>query len=257
MRLKEEVNNMNPIDVLLNHRSIREFKSQPVPPAQLSVLIDVAKRTASSTGMQTFSIIRIVDPALKQQIAQVCGQPYVARVPELFIFVVDAYRNARIARAQGVELASEGDADRFFQGWTDASLAAQNMVAAAELGGFGTVYFGSILNDALKIVELLHLPKLTFPVVGLGLGVSDQEPQLKPRMPRMANVFDDQYQVFDDYMELLADYDAEMSEYYDLRDTNNRVDCFTLQVVKRLQGAMPNRQKLIKQAQAQGFNFDL
>lgn len=248
---------MNPIDVLLNHRTIREFKPQRVSPAQLSVLIDVAKRTATSTGMQTFSIIRIVDADLKSKIAEVCCQEYVARMPELFIFVVDAYRNSRIAREQGVELVSEADSDRFFQGWTDASLAAQNLAGAAELGGFGTVFLGSILNDVPKIIELLKLPKLTFPVVGLGLGVADQKPQLKPRMPREANVFDDAYTVFDDYMDLLADYDEEMQEYYDLRDANRRVDSFTLQVVKKLQGVNPKRQKFIEYAKLQGFKFDI
>lgn len=248
---------MNPIDVLLKHRSIREFKNQRMSPAQLSVLLDVAKSTASSTAMQTYSIIRIVDPAIKEEIAKVANQEYVARAPELFIFVVDAYRNSQIARAQGLETAAEGDSDRFFQGWTDACLAAQNMVAAAELAGFGTLFLGSIWNDMDRMVEILGLPKLTFPALGLAIGVPDQNPQLKPRMPRQANVFDDKYQVFEDYMELMEDYDEEMSQYYDLRDTNNRVDNFTTQVVKRLSNVNPKRQQLIEQAEKQGFTFDL
>lgn len=244
---------MNPIDVLLNHRTIREFKSSPIPPQQLSILLDVAKRTASSQGMQSFSIIRIVDPAIKAQIAEVCNQEYVARVPELFIFLVDAYRNSRIAREQGVVSDSERDSDRFFQGWTDASLAAQNMVAAAEMGGFGTVYFGSILNNVPKMIEILKLPELTFPMLGLGIGVPNQKPQLKPRMPREANVFDDAYTVFDSYKELLEDYDEEMEQYYDLRDTNRRVDSFTKQIASKKPVLM--RQHLIQQAEAQGFKF--
>ncbi|SUP40053.1 NADPH-dependent oxidoreductase [Veillonella criceti] len=244
---------MNPIDVLLNHRTIREFKSSPIPPQQLSILLDVAKRTASSQGMQSFSIIRIVDPAIKAQIAEVCNQEYVARVPELFIFLVDAYRNSRIAREQGVVSDSERDSDRFFQGWTDASLAAQNMVAAAEMGGFGTVYFGSILNNVPKMIEILKLPELTFPMLGLGIGVPNQKPQLKPRMPREANVFDDAYTVFDSYKELLEDYDEEMEQYYDMRDTNRRVDSFTKQIASKKPVLM--RQHLIQQAEAQGFKF--
>ena len=221
---------MNPIDVLLNHRTIREFKSSPMPPQQLSILLDIAKRTATSMGLQSFSIIRIVNPELKAAIAEVCNQEYVARVPELFIFIVDAYRNSRIAREQGITSDIERDSDRFFQGWTDAAIAAQNMVAAAELGGFGTVFFGSILNNVPKMIELLKLPELTFPVVGVGIGVPNQKPQLKPRMPREANVFDDSYTVFDSYLELLEDYDEEMEQYYDMRDTNRRVDSFTKQV---------------------------
>ena len=247
---------MEPIDTLLNHRTIREFKQTPVPPQQLEKLLSVAKRTATSTGMQTFSIIHITSPELKEQISEVCKQKYVARMPELFIFIADAYRNYRIAQAQGLDNEAARDSDRFFQGWTDACLAAQNMVDAAEISGFGTVFLGSIWNDAPKMIELLHLPELTFPVVGVGLGIADQAPQLKPRMPKEANIFDNSYTVFDDYMALMKDYDAEMAQYYDLRDANRRVDCFTLQVVKKLQGVLPNRQHLIQQAEAQGFHFN-
>ena len=244
---------MNPMDVLLNHRTIREFKSTPMSPQQLNLLLDIAKRTATSMGMQSFSIIHVVNPDLKGAIAEVCNQEYVARVPDLFIFIVDAYRNSRIARERGVESVGERDSDRFFQGWTDAAIAAQNMVAAAELSGFGTVFFGSILNNAPKMIELLKLPELTFTVVGLGIGVPNQKPQLKPRMPREANVFGDSYKVFDSYLELLKDYDAEMEEYYDLRDTNRRVDSFTKQIAGKK--AIPLRQQLIQQAEAQGFRF--
>lgn len=63
-------------------------------------------------------------------------------------------------------------------------IAAQNMVVAAESLGMGTVYLGSILNDNAKLSELLKLPKYVYPAVGLAVGWPDQEPQLKPRLPR-------------------------------------------------------------------------
>jgi hypothetical protein len=40
--------------------------------------------------------------------------------------------------------------DRFFQGFTDACITAQNIVNAAETMDLGTVYLGSILNDSEK-----------------------------------------------------------------------------------------------------------
>lgn len=248
---------MNPIEILLNHTTIREYKTQSIDRAQLNVLVDVAKHTATSTGMQTFSIIHLTDAGIKKVLAEeICRQPYIARVPEVFIFAVDAYRNSRIAREQGVALPAEADSDRFFQGWTDACLAAQNMVAAAELAGFGTMYMGSVLNDAPRVIEMLHMPKLTFPVVGVGLGISNQKPQIKPRMPRELNVFENSYHVSENYMDAMADYDEEMSQYYDMRDLNNRVDCFTKQVADKLKGAMPMRGQLFDQIRKQGFTVD-
>lgn len=85
------------IKTQLNHRTIREFKEKEVPENLLKEFISVMQRTASSTGMQTSSIIRITDRKVKKQIAEVCKQEYVGRAPELFIFIVDAYRNNRIA----------------------------------------------------------------------------------------------------------------------------------------------------------------
>ena len=40
------------------------------------------------------------------------------------------------------------------------------------------------------------------------------------------------YQDLENPLEELKDYDAEVHEYYDLRDLNNRVDEFTTQIAK-------------------------
>ena len=239
----------------LNHVTIREFKQEPVNPELVETLKEVANHTATSTGMQSFSIIRIVDEKKRKALAEIGGQDYIARAPELWVFIVDVYRNSRIAREQGFELAAEADSDRFFQGFTDAVLAGQNVTNAIEAAGLGAVYLGSLLNDARAVIELLDLPKLTFPVFGLGFGRPDQAPQLKPRMPMELKCFTDSYVVQDNYMEAIAGYDEEMQTYYDLRDANRRVDSFSKQVVARLKGATENRAALAEIAEEQGFHL--
>ena len=102
----------------------------------------------------------------------------------LFVFVVDQRRNTEIAKALGQEVGVQGSADRFVSGLTDAVIAAQNVVVAAESLGMGTVYLGSFFNDTAKIVELLNLPKYTYPAIGVAVGWPSQEPQLKPRLPK-------------------------------------------------------------------------
>lgn len=249
------MNNM--IHKQLNHRSIREFKDKEIPSDVLKTLLDVAQRTATSTGMQLSSIIRITDPNLKEEISKICNQEYVARAPELLIFLVDIYRNHQIALEQGFDFKNSGDMDKFFQGFTDASLAAQNVVNAAESMDLGTVYLGSILNDPWKIIELLDLPKYTFPVVGIGLGYPNQDPQLKPRMDMELRVFENKYVKLDSYLKEIEDYDKEMQTYYDLREDNKPLDKFSLQVVGRFKTIVTKRQQIVNAIVDQGFNLNL
>ncbi len=239
----------------LAHRTIREFKDQKIPREVFELLMEVARRTATSTGMQACSIIRVTDAELKSRIAEVCKQEYVARAPELLIFVVDQYRNNQIAKEKGCFVETARDMDRFFAAFTDACIMAQNVVIAAESMGLGTVYLGSILNDSEKICELLKLPELTFPVIGLGLGYPNQNPQLKPRMEMRLRVFENAYKVFESYLDEIKEYDEEMRTYYDLREPGRPVDSFSNQVVVRFKQYNPKRQEILNVIRKQGFDL--
>ncbi|NLY44089.1 MAG: NADPH-dependent oxidoreductase [Clostridiaceae bacterium] len=241
----------------LEHRTIREFKDQKIPEEVFELLMEVARRTATSNGMQACSIIRVTDLEIRKKIAEICNQEYAARAPELLIFIVDQYRNYQIAKEKNCFEEAAKDMDRFFQAFTDACITAQNVVVAAESMGLGTVYFGSILNDSEKICEILKLPELTFPVVGLGLGYPNQNPQLKPRMEMRLRVFENTYTIFENYLDEIKDYDEEMCTYYDLRDANRRVDTFSNQVVSKLKNSIPKRQEILNIISKQGFDLKI
>ena len=241
------------IKTQLEHRRIREFTQEPVPKEIFDTLIHVAQRTATSNGMQTYSIIRVTDPEKKKAISEVGRQEYISRAPELLIFVVDQYRNAKITEEKGVDTIHSRDMDKFFQGFTDSALAAQNMVVAIESLGLGANYLGSILNDAQKIIEILDLPQLTFPVVGVSFGYPNQKPQLKPRMDMRLRVFENTYKTHESYIEELKEYDREMQTYYDLRNANKRVDSFTDQVAAKMPNAIDKRHLLANVIRKQGF----
>jgi nitroreductase len=245
------------IDIQLSHRTIREFEPEQIHEETITTLMEVARRTATSNGMQSTSIIRITDPIVKRQIADICKQEYVFRAPVLFVFVADCYRNMRIARDKGCLEESAGDMDRFFQAVTDTCLAAQNVVNAAESLGLGALYLGSILNDAQNLIKVLKLPELTFPIVGLGLGTPNQNPALKPRLGNKFKVFENSYYCFDNYLESIKDYDEEMQTYYDLRNVNQRVDSFSNQIIAKLTTASPVRQDILNVIRSQGFILKL
>lgn len=158
------------IQTQLNHRSIRAFKEQELTKEEVELLVDVARHTATSKFMQAYSIISITDPTLKAAFAAISKQPYVEKNGHLFLFVVDYHRNVLLTKAQDRPAKLQGTADYFIAGLTDATIAAQNMVVAAESLGMGTVFLGSLHNDAQQIIDLLGLPEYTFPAVGLAVG---------------------------------------------------------------------------------------
>lgn len=247
----------NTIETQLNHRTIREFTAQPITEEIFAQLMEVARWTASSRGLQQSSIIRVTDQALKDELAEVATQAYMARAPELLVIVADTHRSQEIAKEQGVKAPMGGSMNCFMEAISDSLLMAQNMVVAAESLGLGTNYFGNVLNDPARVVKLLGLPKLTFPVVGLSLGYPNQDPQPKPRMDMSLRVMENGYREPGSWSAALADYDQVMKTYYDLREGGRPSDTFTKQTADKLRVENPLRTKMMQVAQAQGFDFAL
>lgn len=215
------------IALQLAHRTIRAYKEQPLTDAEVTTLMDVARHTATASYLQACTILHITDPKIREKIAAASGQPYVGGTAgDLFIFLVDMYRNSRIRAEQGVSSEPLSSMNLFLAAAEDALLSAQNVVVAAESMGLGTVYLGSILADPRGVVEALQLPPLTFPILGMIVGHPDQEPGMKPRLPLSVMTGQNTYPHVESYTELLADYDREVTKYYDLR-SGSRLESFT------------------------------
>ena len=241
------------IKTQLNHRSIRAFQEQELTKEEVELLVDVARHTATSKFMQAYSIIIITDPTLKAAFSAISKQPYVENNGHLFLFVVDYHRNVQLTKAQDRPAKLQETADYFIAGLTDATIAAQNMVVAAESLGMGTVFLGSLHNDAQQIIDLLGLPEYTFPAVGLAVGWPNQEPQLKPRLPKEVMHMENHYQVLENPLKEIEAYDEEIKSYYDTRDLNHRVDRFSKQVADKMETLSPKRLALLEVIQQQGF----
>jgi nitroreductase len=245
------------IQTLLNHKTIRSYHTTPIKDEVFNTLMDVASRTASSSGMQQASIIHVKDQKKKEIIAQVCKQDYVAIAPILLIFVVDQHRNHHIAMEVVNHANHTHDVDRFFQGFTDACLMAQSVVTAAESLGLGTTYLGAIHNDDETLIKTLNLPSLTYPVVGLLIGHPNIEPTLKPRLENSLRVFEDEYVSHQEYLPLLKHVDEQMQNYIDTRNPGRSMPPFTQQVSDRMNYANPIRLKMGQNIIKQGFSFNL
>ena len=133
---------------LLEHRSVRGYKPDPVPPGTLETLIAAAQSAATSSNMQWCSAIAITDPARKKVLAEIAGgQKHIEECPLFIAWVADMARNQGISAEQQIEFACMPWLETFMVACIDVALAAQNAVVAAESLGLSTVYIGAMRND--------------------------------------------------------------------------------------------------------------
>ena len=59
------------IENALNHKTIREFKDRKVDKDIVENLLEVANHSASSNGMQLFTIIRVTDQDIKDKLSEI------------------------------------------------------------------------------------------------------------------------------------------------------------------------------------------
>jgi len=229
------------LSTIMNHRSIRKFKDERLKPAQIETIVRAAQMAASSSFMQAYSIIGLTDPALKRELREITNTPYVEENGHLFIFCADLQRLTIMAAEQEKQdMKATLESSAFCQiAIVDAALAAQNAVLAAESLGLGTVIMGSVRKDIRRLDEMLGLPEYVIPLFGIAVGVPDQQPEVKPRLPLDAVYFENRYASEAEQRERIDSYDREISQYYHTRSENNRQDSWSRQHIERLKMKHP------------------
>lgn len=233
------------IELLCSHRSIRHFTDQPITDAQREAIFAGARAASSSSFLQCSSIIRVTDPALREQLVSLTGgQNHVARAAEFWVFCADFNRHLQICPD-----AQLGLAEQLLLGVVDTAIMGQNAMVAAESLGLGGVYIGGIRNNIDAVSELLTLPQQVLPLFGLCLGWPADRPDVKPRLPTAIVVHENHYQPVD--RDALAAYDEELANYYLTRDSNNRRDTWSDHIRRTI--IKENRPFILDFLHKQGF----
>jgi nitroreductase len=181
---------------LLHHRSVRAYKPDPVPPGTLETLVAAAQSAATSSNMQTWSVVVVSDPATKAALARIAGgQKHIEQCPLFLVWVADLSRLARVGDAAGATLEGLPYLETFLVAAMDAAIASQNAIVAAESMGLSTVYIGALRNDMAEVARLLGLPPGAAGVVGLCVGYEDESRPsgVKPRLPQSVVLHHEHY----------------------------------------------------------------
>ncbi|MCO7127221.1 nitroreductase family protein [Sporolactobacillus shoreicorticis] len=198
-----------------------------------------AQQAPSSANMQPYSIIGITDPDRKKELARRSENPPIVECGYLFIFCADLYRLMETAsEEERVKMKSNLSFNYFYQmALVSSSIALQNANLAAESLGLGSVIIAGVTRALPQLERWLELPELVIPIVGLAVGVPDQIPEQKPRLPQQAVFFEDHYTK--DLKADVEEYDRETMRYYTTRSSNSQKASWSGKNKKMLTADLP------------------
>jgi len=245
------------ISLLLSHRSIRGYRPDPLPEGTLETLVAAAQSAASSSNLQTWSVVAVTDTEKKAQLARLANnQKHIEQCPLFLIWLADISRNQRLAAEEGVELEVMPYQETFLVAAIDAALAAQNAVVAAESLGLSTVYIGALRNQPQEVAKVVGLPPGAFGAFGMCVGYASPTAasEVKPRLPQAVVLHREIYGANNETEHRVA-YDHLMTAFSQRNEMST--DTWTKRVVGRMGriAAMSGRHKLVEALNAMGFRL--
>ena len=215
------------MNTLLSHQSIRIFEDKLIEDEILDQIIKAMQAAPNWVNLQHVSVIAVKDQERRERFSTLCGnQKHIIKAPVFLVFCADFYRTWLACQARNQPFDEvDGQIDNLIVGANEVGIALGTAVAAAESFGLGTVPIGDIRLHALEAIQELNLPKYVLPLLGLCVGYPAENPGIKPRLPREAIYFEEQYN--QDLKPLLAQYDDTYSQYLKERPWNSRVGNWT------------------------------
>jgi FMN reductase (NADPH) len=209
---------MNPtLETMLSHRSIRKYRPEAVPEADIRRAVAAGQAASTSSAVQAYCAIQVRDEDARRRLVDLTGgQAKVASCGAFFVICGDARRH-RVAAAMH-DQPYETHLEAFLLAVIDASLFAQNFSLAFESMGYGVCYIGGLRNDLPAVDALLELPEGVYPLYGLCVGLPDEQPTARPRLDASSVLFHDRYPDDDAVREQLREYDARYEAYLAERD---------------------------------------
>lgn len=188
---------MNPtINTLLQHRTIRSYKSEPLSDKILNTILEAGFRASTTGNMQVYSVIVTRDSEKRKELCKLhFGQKMVEQAPVLLTFCADFNRFNKWCLQRDAEPGYDNFLS-FFTAAIDALLVAQNVCVAAESLGLGICYLGTTTYQADKLIDFFNLPAGVVPITTVVVGYPAESPEKADRLPADGIVH---YETYRDY----------------------------------------------------------
>jgi len=159
-------------DAIKTRRSVRGYRSDPIPEDVLNRVLDAARLAPSGSNRQPTRFILVEEEQARKRLAQLChNQHFIAGAP---IVVVACGREIPSNRG--------GYMGRYSM-LVDAAIAVDHLTLAARAEGLGTCWIGAFENAAIK--DFLGVPEECQVVAITPLGYPQGDPfkETKDRLP--------------------------------------------------------------------------
>ena len=181
------------MDSLKDRRTIRKYQQKEISAELLNDLLESACRASTVGNMQAYSIVVTRDAERKAALAPAhFNQPMVEEAPVVLTFCADFNRAVKWCLNREAN-PGYNNLLSFINAATDALLYTQTFCILAEEAGLGTCFLGTTIYQPGKIIEVLKMPKLTFPVATITLGFPDENPELSDRLPLGGVIHEETY----------------------------------------------------------------
>ena len=178
---------------LMTRRTIRKYADKEVDEQLLNRLMEEAARTQTMGNLQLYSVVVTRSKEMKQQLAPAhFNQPMVMEAPVVLTICADFNRTTRWCEERKADPGYDNLLS-FLNAATDALLYTQTLCNLMDEEGLGYCYLGTTIYQPQAIIDVLQLPRLTFPVATLTVGWPAEEPPLTDRLPLESFVHNETY----------------------------------------------------------------
>jgi len=175
---------------LYARKSVRVFEDREIALKDKRAILTAAAMAPTAGNQQLYTILDITDPQLRAALADSCDhQPFIAKAKLVLVFCADCLKWRDAFACAGAQPRKPGAGDLLLA-VSDALIAAQNAVTAAESLGIGSCYIGDIMENCEIHREMLKLPEYVFPaaMVVFGYPTQQQKERAKPKRAAMAHI---------------------------------------------------------------------
>jgi len=152
------------IDKILDRRSIRRYKAEPVPEDVKAKILEAGRKAPSAANRQPWHFIVCDEAETKEKLSH---ERWSGLIKDCSFAII------------GVSLPFDKTSEKF--GVIDTTIALQNMVVAAEVQGVGSCWVGDFKEDHLK--QEFGIPEEATVVCIVAFGIPDEKPGKRTLKP--------------------------------------------------------------------------